>query len=66
MISSNPITLIVIGFFLVLLGFLLPLLMVIQVLESTLFLNFLAFTASVAGLYLGIIGAASYVRAKRK
>ena len=62
----QPRTLILVGFFLVLMGVVLPLLMVIHVLESTLFLNFLSFTVSIAGLYLGLIGAATYVRNRRQ
>jgi hypothetical protein len=63
-ISSRRI--ILIGFFLVLLGFLLPLLMVIKVFESTFFLNFFSFIASVVGLFLGLMGAAQMaVEARR-
>jgi len=58
--------LIVIGFFLVLLGAVLPLLIVLGFVESTLALNFLAFAASVAGLFLGVIGMAIYVGVKRR
>ncbi len=58
MIRLSPRTLIIIGFVLVFLGFLLPLLMVLKLLESTFFLNFFSYTASVLGLFLGIIGAA--------
>jgi len=57
---------ILIGFVLVLLGVVLPFLIVIKVLASTFFLNFFSFTASVAGLFLGLIGAAYYVREHRK
>jgi hypothetical protein len=49
---------ILIGFVLVLLGFLLPLLMVIKVLESTFFLNFFSFIASILGLFMGLMGTA--------
>ena len=67
MIRLQPWKIIVIGFLLVLLGFLIPLLMVINVIEANLFLSFLSHGASVAGLFLGLIGAASYVRlGKRK
>jgi hypothetical protein len=52
---------ILIGFVLVFLGFLLPLLMVIKVLESTYFLNFFSFFASIVGLFMGLMGAAQYV-----
>ncbi len=58
MIRISPRVIIIIGFVLVLLGFLLPLLMVIKLLESTLFLNFFSFIVSVLGLFLGLIGAA--------
>jgi hypothetical protein len=61
----QPWKLIVIGFVLVLLGFVLPFLMVVRVLESTIFLNFLSYGASVGGLLLGLIGAAMYVRIHR-
>jgi hypothetical protein len=61
----HPRNLILIGFVLVLLGFVVPFLMVLQVLESTLLLNFLSYGASVIGLSLGMIGAAMYVRIRR-
>lgn len=63
---SHPVRLIVIGFVLSILGWILPLLMVLHILESTFLLNFLAYAASVCGLFLGIIGAASYIRTHRK
>ena len=44
----------------------LPLLMVMQILQSTYALNFASFTASVLGLILGITGAARYVGGHRK
>jgi putative Mn2+ efflux pump MntP len=47
-------------------GVVFPLLMVLGVLKSTFFLNFFSFTASVAGLFLGIIGGAMFVRFSRK
>jgi hypothetical protein len=54
--------LILIGFLLCLSGVVFPFLMVIKVLESTFLLNFLSYLASIVGLFLGIIGAAYYVR----
>ena len=57
---------IVIGFFLVLLGAALPFLMVLGVIESTLFLNFLAFASSVAGIFLGVVGMATHVGKNRR
>ena len=64
--SAKPVQLMVVGFVLVLLGAVLPLLMVLQVVRSTFALNFFAYAASVAGLFLGIIGAASYAKLNRK
>jgi hypothetical protein len=48
------------------LGILLPFLMVIKVLESTFFLNFFSWGASVVGLSFGTIGFALRSRNKRK
>jgi hypothetical protein len=62
----RPATMILAGFGLSVLGVALPLLMLIHVLESTIFLNFFSFTSSMAGLMLGISGAAQYVRAHKK
>ena len=49
---------IAIGFVLVLAGAVLPFLIVIHVLPSTLPLNFLSYACSVGGLMLGVAGAA--------
>ena len=57
-LSSRNILLI--GFILVLLGFVLPLLIVLKILESTFALNFFSFAASMAGLLLGLVGAAQH------
>ena len=62
---SSPRFLLAIGVFLMLLGVALPFLMVIQVLESTFFLNFLSWGASVAGLAFGTIGFAMYSRGRK-
>jgi hypothetical protein len=48
-----------------LLGIALPFLMVIQVLESTFFLNFFSWGASVAGLALGTIGFALWSKGSK-
>jgi hypothetical protein len=48
-----------------LLGIILPFLMVIHVLQSTFFLNFFSWGASVAGLSFGTIGFAMYARGKK-
>ncbi len=62
MIFAHPRAVILVGFLLVLSGVILPLLMVLQVIRSTFLLNFISFGASVSGLLLGIVGAASYVK----
>jgi len=63
--AHSPRKLILIGFVLVLLGFILPVLMVIGVLEATLLLNFFAYGASISGLLLGLIGTV-YITKLRK
>jgi len=57
-----PLQIILIGFALVLLGWILPFLMVLHVIEADFFLSFLSYAASVGGLLLGIIGATFYIR----
>lgn len=58
--------LIVVGFFLVLAGMILPFLIVMHVLPSTILLNFLAYGVSISGVFLGIIGVAMYVGEERR
>ncbi len=57
---------VIIAFFLVLAGAVLPFLMVLDILPSTFFLSFLAFGVSTAGIFLGVIGVATYVGEKRR
>lgn len=61
----HPRNIILIGFVLVLIGFVVPLAITLGLIPSTWFLNFSSFAASVSGLFLGLIGAALYSR-KRK
>ena len=63
--AMQPWKLILIGFVLVLFGFVAPFLMVMRVVPSSFILNFLSYGASVVGLFLGLIGAALYVRTHR-
>jgi uncharacterized membrane protein YqjE len=65
MIEMHPRTMILLGFVLVLFGFVAPLLMVIRVIEPSFALSFLSHGASFVGLLLGMIGAVSYVRSSR-
>lgn len=60
----HPKYLLVIATFLLVLGFVLPFLMMLQMIPSTFFLNFLAFISSVAGLFLGIVGITVYRRGR--
>lgn len=62
----HPGKMIVVGFFLVLIGLLLPLFMVLGLLTSTFFLNFVAYIASFSGMILGMIGAVLYTRTHRR
>ena len=57
--------LLMLGMILMLMGIVLPFLMVIQVLESTFFLNFFAWGSSVAGLACGTIGFAMYSKGRK-
>jgi len=56
---------ILIGFVMVVAGAVLPFLMVMRILPSTIFLNFFSYGASVMGLFLGLIGCAYFVRYRR-
>ena len=62
---NSPRILLILGVSLMLLGIALPFLMVMQVLESTFFLNFFSWGASVAGLALGTIGFAMWSKGRR-
>ena len=66
MINMNsPRFLLFLGLFLMVLGIVLPFLIVIKILESTFFLNFFSWGASVAGLALGMVGFAMYSRNRK-
>jgi hypothetical protein len=62
---TYPLKLIIIGFFLVLFGFIGPLLMILGIVETTFTFSFLSHIASISGLFLGTIGAAMYIRLRR-
>jgi hypothetical protein len=65
-ILNSPGFLLGLGICLMLLGIVLPFLMVIKVVESTFFLNFFSWGASVAGLAFGTIGFATYSRNRKE
>ena len=56
-----PARFIILAVFLLLIGAVLPFLMVIRVVESSFFLNFVSYIASVGGLFIGVLGIAMYV-----
>ena len=62
---NSPRLLLGLGIVLMLLGIVLPFLMLMNVLESTFFLNFFSWGASVTGLAFGTIGIAMWSRTKR-
>ncbi|MGE5083832.1 MAG: hypothetical protein ACM3ND_13150 [Acidobacteriota bacterium] len=62
---NSPRLLLSLGVVLMLLGAVLPFLMVLHVLKSTFFLNFFAWGASVAGMFLGTMGIAASGRSRR-
>lgn len=61
----DPKHLLIIGFCCLMVGVLLPLLMVIKVLESTLFLNIISYVSSLIGTILGTIGTGMYIHKNR-
>ncbi len=63
---NSPRFLLALGVTLMLLGIILPFLMVIHILESTFFLNFFSWGASVAGLSFGTIGFALWSRGRKE
>jgi membrane associated rhomboid family serine protease len=62
----TPLRLIWLGFILLVIGFLLPFFMVLQILESTLPMSFVAYFASFFGLIIGLIGIVMHAQAHRK
>ena len=66
MMSLDPKILLGVGFVLLVLGVALPMLMVLQYIPSTFFLDFFSYGASFAGLIIGLIGAMSLIARSRK
>lgn len=62
----RPFWLILIGFLLVVFGFVGPLLMVVGVVEASFAFSFLSHAASVSGLLLGLMGTAMYAGARKR
>lgn len=67
MLLEHPKRLLVIATLLMIFGVVMPLLMVIKVVESTFFLNFLSHGSSMLGIFLGIASMAAHgVEQKKK
>lgn len=64
--AINPFALIVIGFALIVAGFLLPFLMVLRLLEAGFALGFSAHFASLMGLFLALYGAVQYSSSRKE
>jgi hypothetical protein len=62
----DPRLIVLVGFILVIVGWIIPFLEVLQKMKSTFFWNFFSFAASFAGLMLGIVGTAFYTARRRK
>ncbi len=62
----TPGRILVIGFVLVLAGVVLPFLMVMEIIESTIFMNFFAYTLSLIGIIIGGFGASMFVKFNRR
>jgi len=65
MLKWQPWKMIALGGVMMLVSMVLPWLMVLQIVRSTFFLNFLAYGLSVAGMLIGFIGMVSIVKIRR-
>ena len=66
MLSWQPWKILVLAGGMMIVSIIIPLLMVLQLLQSTFFLNFLSYTLSVAGLMIGMIGIVTMVKLRNK
>ena len=62
----SPRFLLSLGVILLLVGWIIPLLIIMRAIPSTFLLNFLSWGSSVAGLFLGFVGGAMWVRMNRE
>lgn len=62
----TPKQFLIIGFFLVTYGMVIPWLMVLQIVKATYFLSFTSYAATFAGLLFGTVGISTYFRDKRR
>jgi len=61
-----PAKLILVGFVLVLFGFIGPFLMILGIVETSFTFSILSYFSSVIGLFLGLIGTAMYTNVRKK
>jgi len=66
MLMEHPKSLFIIATLLMIFGVVMPFLMVLKLVESTFFLNFLSYGSQVSGLFLGIISMAAYRVTQKK
>jgi hypothetical protein len=57
--------LLILGFLLVTAGMVLPYLMVVQLLPASFLLSFLSYAFTTGGMFLGLIGAATYMKQRK-
>ncbi len=62
---ERPVYLMIIGFILLVIGVIVPLLMITGVLETTWFWNGVAIVAQISGLVLGLAGVGMYMASRR-
>jgi hypothetical protein len=63
---NNPRILLSLGLILLLTGWIIPLLIIMRVIPSTFFLNFISWGASVSGLFLSFIGVATWTKLRKE
>lgn len=64
--TTSPRFLLTLGSVLLLIGWTLPLLILLQVIPSTFVVNFVAWIASVSGLFLGFLGGAMLAKMNKE
>lgn len=63
---NEPRFLLSLGLILLFTGWIIPLLIIMHIIPSTFFLNFVAWGASVSGLFLGFIGVATWTKMRKE
>ena len=61
----SPVQMMIIGFILLVIGFVLPFVMVLRLIEPTLLLGFVSYLTSLVGLVIGLMGVVFYGRVQR-